>query len=244
MYSIPQTTIVSSTIVGNLRRIGKAEKKSCGIAKRSNPMVQTSVEMCQEEQQALWRRIVEYVVIVTAGLFFAVLVTALVPGFGSTAHAATAVQPTGMVGSTGENVVQPTGIVDPKDPNVVQPTGIVDPKDPNIVQPTGIVDPEDPTIVQPTGIVGSTGKNVVQRTDIVGRQGNFAALTGIVGHNGSLVQATSAVGPKGELIEPIAFVGPKARDTFQQILIAKTTNGNIEQEIVNVFHVCHSKVSA
>ena len=188
-------------------------------------MVQTSVEMCQEEQHSLWRRIIEYVVIVAAGLFFAILVSALVPGIGSTAHAAAVVQPTGIVESRyGGNVVQPTGIVESRyGGNVVQPTGIVDPKDPNIVQPTSIVEAKYASIAQPTGIVGPNGK--------------LAMLTGIVGPKGDLVQASGIIGGNGDLAQPIAFTGPKSRDIVQQILIAKTTNGNIVQHVYNVFRI-------
>ena len=188
-------------------------------------MVQTSVEMCQEEQRALWRRMVEYVVIVAAGLFFAILVTALVPGFGSTAHAAAAMQPTGMVGSTGGNVAQPAGMVGPTDENVVQPAGMVDPKDLNIVQPTRIV--------------GPTGENVVQPTEIVGHHGIFTSLTGNVGRNGDLIQTTDLVGRGGNLVQPIASVGPKAKHVIQEILIAQTRNGKIVQVVINVFRVSH-----
>jgi hypothetical protein len=223
MYSIPQTTIVSSTIVGNLKRIGKAEKKSCGIARRSNPMVQTSVEMYQEEQHSLWRRIVEYVVIVAAGLFFAILVTALVPGFGSTAHAAAVGQPTGMVESTGGNGVQPTGMVESTGGNGVQPTDMVDPKDPNVVQPTRIV--------------GPAGENVVQPTGIVGHHGNFVSLTGNVGRNGDLIEATDIFGRNGNLVQPIASVGSKAKYVTQEFLIAQSRSGKIVQVVINVFHV-------
>ncbi len=200
-------------------------------------MVQTSVEMCQEEQRALWRRIVEYVVIVAAGLFFAILVSTLVPGIGSTAHAAAVVQPTGIVGSTSGNVAQPTGMVGSTDENVAQPTGMVGSTDENGVQPTGMADPKDLNIMQPTGIVRSTGENVVQRADIVGHHGNFALLTGNVGRDGNLIQAISSVGRNGELIEPIAFISPKARDVVQQIIIAKTTNGNIVLHVYNVFRI-------
>jgi hypothetical protein len=236
-----------------LERIGKAEKKSCGIAKRSNPMVQTSVEMCQEEQRALWRRMVEYVVIVAAGLFFAILVTALVPSLGSTAHAAAVVQPTGMVGSTGGNVAQPTGMVgstdenavqstgmvDPQDSSSVQSTGMVDPQDPNIVQSTGMVDPQDPNIVQPTGIVGPADENVVQPTEMGGHHGIFISLTGNVGRNGDLIQTTDVVGRDGNLVQPIASVGPKAKHVMQEMLIAQSRNGKIIQVVINIFHVSH-----
>ena len=188
-------------------------------------MVQTSVKMCQEEQHALWRRMVEYVVIVAAGLFFAILVTALVPGFGSTAHAAAVVQPTGMVGSTGGNIAQPAGMAGPTNEDVVQSTGMVDPQDLNIVQPTRIV--------------GPTGESVVQPTEMVGHHGLFTSLTGNVERSGDLIQATGIAGRGGNLVQPVVSVGPKARHVIQEILIAQTRNGKIVQVVINVFHVYH-----
>ncbi len=134
-------------------------------------------------------------------------------------------QPTGIVGPTGGNVVQPTGIVESRyGGNVVQPTGIVESKyGGNVVQPTSIVEAKYASIAQPTGIVGSNGK--------------LAMLTGIVGPKGDLVQASGIIGGEGDLTQPIAFTGSKSRDIVQQILIAKTTNGNIVQHVYNVFRI-------
>ena len=50
-------------------------------------MVQTSVESYQEEQRSLWRQLIQFAVLLVAGLFLAILVTVVVPGLGSTAHA-------------------------------------------------------------------------------------------------------------------------------------------------------------
>ncbi len=51
-------------------------------------MMQTSVEGYREEQHSLWRRLIQYAVLLVAGLFLAILVTAFIPGLTSTAHAA------------------------------------------------------------------------------------------------------------------------------------------------------------
>ena len=58
-------------------------------------MVQTSVENYQEEQSSLWRQMIQYAVLLVAGLFLAILVTAFIPGLSSTAHAAERALPDG-----------------------------------------------------------------------------------------------------------------------------------------------------
>jgi len=75
-------------------------------------MVQTSVESYQEEQRLPWRQLLQYAVLLVAGLFLAILVTVFVPGLSGTAHAqggpAVSQPSTAISGGFGPAVSQPS----------------------------------------------------------------------------------------------------------------------------------------
>src|SRR5260370_13142914 len=90
-------------------------------------MMQTSVEGYREEQRLLWRRLIQFAVLLVAGLFLAILVTVFVPGLSDTAHAqggpAVSQPSTAISGGFGPAVSQPsTAISGSFGPAVSQPS--------------------------------------------------------------------------------------------------------------------------
>ncbi len=169
-----QLTGVSSTVVQELKRLKKTEKKSYVMAKRRNSMVQTSVRSYQEEQSSPWGRLIQCTGLLVAGLFLAILVTAFTPGLSHTAHAQSIVSG-GIVGRSG-SIVQPTGVIWHGKGAIVQPTGIVGHHG-SVALSTGIVGRGN--LFQQTAAVYHAGGNVVQEM-LVARTTNGAIIQKII----------------------------------------------------------------